>query len=471
MKESIKYLCIPFLFLLGITGCAHTVQTINLSDYYRAKVVSSSLSYQQHMDIFVKKGGDFEYLGSTRDPHWSSKFPFGFSGLGSKYIAISKDGQVLVYDHASVLAKGRPDKLSGIYRHVIGKGEKLILNGNEYSVSATSYPKPLPDSILAISRVTENIAEFDEQYVSISGDIRPLILLGSQRIHDAIYRNDIREVTRLINNNKENLEALSYWGMTPIELAIQIGREEIALNLIKLGASYDEQTLYLSSAYDRSSIVNELLNRNIPYARIFDHGNTAFHASLQFWGNNTQYLYKRNRTVKDKIATIKVYLSHGVEINSKDGRGRTLLHIALGSSSVMQSSNLISNIEIIKFLVANQTDANLTDNKGNTPLHYLVSQLNNERMQSVWEDNMLPLLKLIVPEMEDIDSKNKKGLIPLQIAVQNNNIRTAEYLIASGSEANALYIPGKFGQASEELSIQDKINRIKQGEWWNYSIK
>jgi ankyrin repeat protein len=137
----------------------------------------------------------------------------------------------------------------------------------------------------------------------------------------------------------------------------------------------------------------------------------------------------------------------------------------------MQSSNLISNIEIIKFLVANQTDANLTDNKGNTPLHYLVSQLNNERMQSVWEDNMLPLLKLIVPEMEDIDSKNKKGLIPLQIAVQNNNIRTAEYLIASGSEANALYIPGKFGQASEELSIQDKINRIKQGEWWNYSIK
>jgi ankyrin repeat protein len=259
--------------------------------------------------------------------------------------------------------------------------------------------------------------------------------------------------------------------MTPLELAIQEGREKIAIRLMKLGSKYDELTLYLSSMYRRSRIVNELLNRNIPYARIFDHGNTALHASLQFWFDKAKYQADSNRNIEGAISTINVYLSHGVDINSKDGNGRTLLHIALGANSMMQASNLIKDIEVIKFMIANQSNVNIKDNKGNTPLHYLVSQLNNERSQSAWEGNMLPLLELIVPKMKDIDSKNKRSLTPLQIAVQNNNIRTAEYLIASGANATASYIPGKFEQASEGLNIQDQINLIKQGEWWNYPMK
>ena len=434
-----------------LAGCmASIIKTDDISDFYQVKTVSGSLLNRQHAQILVRsEGGNSEYLGSINDPEWAEKFPFGFSGLYAKNIAISSDGRSIVYEHKAGLEGDNSHKEGGLYSYEYGIGEKLLRRTGEFSIPAAHYSKPLPSDILVISRSGKT------QAVSASGEIFPLLLVGGSRLHQAAFDGDTQSISRIVREDSSCLDALTYWGMTPLEVAVLNGKEAAAIQLLLLGASYrkdDDSLIYIASAYKRSIVVEELLQRKAPFNYLTKDGNTPIHATLRFLSDSAHY---PDRPVNDEatISVLSSYLKHGANINMRDGEGRTLLHLTF-------------SVPIARFLIDRGINPNATDDEGNTALHHAVAMEIDEQYKGGWEERMLPLLELIAPKMKTVDGKNNHGASPLQRAIQSNHVRTADYLIAHGADASVAFIHSGLGPKIPGQTIQDRIESIKKGEWW-----
>lgn len=434
-----------------LAGCATSVvKTEDISNYYQVRTISGSFLYRQHAQILVKsEGGNFEYLGSINDPEWAVKFPFGFSGLYAKNIAISSDGRSIVYEHKAGLEGDNSHKESGLYRHEYGVGERLLRRTDEFSIPAAHYSKPLPSDIIVISRSGK------EQAVSANGEIFPVLLVGGGRLHQAAFDGDIQTISRIVHEDASGIDALTYWGMTPLEVAVLNGKEAAATQLLVLGASYkkdNDSLIYIASAYKRSIVVDELLQRKAPFNYITKGGNTPMHAALRFLSDSAHY---PDRPTNDDatISVLSSYLKHGADINMRDGEGHILLHLTFSAP-------------IAKYLIDRGINVDAVDKEGATALHRIAAREIDERYKEGWEERMLPLLELIVPKMKSIDVKNNQGESPLQRAIQSNHVRTADYLVAHGADASVAFIHAGLGPKIPGQTIQDRIESIKKDEWW-----
>ena len=70
---------------------------------------------------------------------------------------------------------------------------------------------------------------------------------------------------------------------------------------------------------------------------------------------------------------IKLLLKHNADVNKKDARGWTPLHCATTNG----------NPPAIMCLVEKGAGVNLTNNEGNSPLHFLVRHGTSEKMSKV----------------------------------------------------------------------------------------
>lgn len=439
--------------LVGFTTIP--VNAADASDYYQLRTVSGSLWNRRHAQIFARSAqGSFEYLGSVIDPEWAGQFPLGFSGLIAKNVAVSSDGRSIVYAHNASLAAKLSQKEGGLYRHEHGVGETLLMKASEFSIAATRYPKPLPPDIIVISRLGAN------QAVSAMGAIFPLLLVGGNKLHQAAFYGDNQAISRFVREAGNSLDALTYWGMTPLEIAVRNGREETAKHLLMLGASYqknEDSLIYIASAYKRIMVVDELLQRKAPFNYVTKDGNTPLHATLRF---SFSSVHDPDRRPNDEatIGVLSNYLKHGADINMRDGNGRTLLHLTLRAP-------------IARYLIASGIDPDAADNEGDTALHHAVAMEIDERHKEGWEERMLPLLEVIASRMRSIDRKNNQGVSPLQRAIQSNHVRTAEYLVARGSDASVEFIHRGLGPRIPGQSIRGRIESIKNDPWWKEKAK
>lgn len=79
--------------------------------------------------------------------------------------------------------------------------------------------------------------------------------------------------------------------------------------------------------------------------------------------------------LKNHTGCIKRFLMEdGVDINGKDEKGRTFLHL-----SVIRIDE--GTIDFVNLLLSKGADPNIQDMDGNTPLHYLARIANNPEVQ------------------------------------------------------------------------------------------
>lgn len=88
-----------------------------------------------------------------------------------------------------------------------------------------------------------------------------------------------------------------------------------------------------------------------------------------------------------------------ININEKDGDGRTALHYVAASPS-----DTASNVSMARILIDAGANVNAKDKDGATPLHYAIKPAN------------VPIVKILVADSRtDINAENKKGLKPLKL--------------------------------------------------------
>ena len=132
-----------------------------------------------------------------------------------------------------------------------------------------------------------------------------------------------------------------------------------------------------------------------------------------------------------KVEMVRLLIERKEDVNAKenvDGGGHTALHYcALG---YCQGENKKDFFEIVKLLVGNGADINTKSTLGLSPLMYAASC------------SFLEMAKLLIEKGADVNEKTEEGMTPLLVTVKNGtcppggSLEVAKLLIDKGGDVN-----------------------------------
>jgi len=122
----------------------------------------------------------------------------------------------------------------------------------------------------------------------------------------------------------------------------------------------------------------------------------------------------KNAVVTGDIEKIQSLLDEGLDVNTKDNSGASLLHIAvLGGREATAA-----------FLISKGADTHATMTDGTTPLHFAVLR------------NCKEIAKFLIEDGVDVSALGANFGSPLHVAASTGQTEIAEMLIAKGSNVN-----------------------------------
>ncbi len=143
-----------------------------------------------------------------------------------------------------------------------------------------------------------------------------------------------------------------------------------------------------------------------------------------------------------KVGDIKVVtflLANGAVVNQSTKRGYTPLHVAV----------IYENIPVIKLLINKGASINAKDEQDNTPLNLtqneeikqlLIKSGGKEnpviRFFQALDEGNTDLMKKLIADGVDINVTNKKGFAPLHIAIQKGDLNLVKIFLGVGADPN-----------------------------------
>lgn len=231
-------------------------------------------------------------------------------------------------------------------------------------------------------------------------------------------------------------------GKAPLDIAFANIDEEnmidIAAELIMSGADEVKSDFYYFQ--------DALSNRNVNMR--FDDGQTSLHiASILGHKSIAKYLLENNADTSvqnssgatplheavryGNVEIIQALLNAGANINARDNLGKTPIMLIIPRDKINEIYSLLQKFH---------ADLNQKDMYGDTVLH-------NVAMMNVDSDIVVQFVKAGA----DVNARNKEGVTPLEIAVQKNNIKMANYLTQCGAN---IHTQDTKGQSPLSLALE-----------------
>jgi uncharacterized protein len=113
------------------------------------------------------------------------------------------------------------------------------------------------------------------------------------------------------------------------------------------------------------------------------------------------------------VEAVKVFIDSGIDVNVKNGSGRTSVHLA----------SMLGLDDVIELLVAHGADVNALDNNSATPLHLALKWFGMDKV----------VKKLLVSGAKP-NIKDRGGVTPLFQAIMSNNEKIVNMLIEYGAK-------------------------------------
>ena len=182
----------------------------------------------------------------------------------------------------------------------------------------------------------------------------------------------------------------------------------VAQILLECGADVNsrdkghETPLHMAMRHKTSYLVRFLLGHGADPNSENEDGKTPFHLLL---GPQTEYSFGIYYHQADYILVVaQLLLERGADVNARDNHLESPLVLALQRQESCQAFN------IARFLLEKGANPNIENSDGNTPLHTLLLERNNEN------DNDVPLFDLLLEHGADMGARNKNQANPLDLA-------------------------------------------------------
>ena len=237
-----------------------------------------------------------------------------------------------------------------------------------------------------------------------------IILLDSQFKHALNMTQD--QISGIVNKYDEA-------GKTPIQYSLEQGHHDITRLLLENGAKLKYVTDYLQPILFNAIITKSMSDPVLKWIETYIPANlhTAFY--------NTIYTSP-----------------YQIEGGAKIGGRISLLHLAAG----------VGNYAATKYLLSKGANINLTNNEGNTPLHYAVFPY-DQKCKFI-------TLNTLLENGANIDAKNGSGMTPLHLfalktTADSDNLMCFHVLISHLTTITSLNIKDRVGKTPRDYCWSD----------------
>lgn len=224
-----------------------------------------------------------------------------------------------------------------------------------------------------------------------------------EEFFQALKKQELNTVKRMIDSEKDIINAFDSSGRTALINASRSGHLELVRLLLDEGA-----------------------NPNLQISSGLYKGETALHEAIRH--NEMEVIHQ---LLKSKV----------IKLDVKNDSGRTPLMVASERD----------DIDIVKLLIGAGADLNVQIPsglyKGETALHIATRQNHQEVVQH------------IIYGGADLNIKEDGGKTPLMMASERGNLEIAKMLIAAGADVN-VQIPGGLYKGQTALHIATRVNKI-----------
>ncbi len=219
-------------------------------------------------------------------------------------------------------------------------------------------------------------------------------------LFDAIRHENLDEITRLLNDENTNVNALDEKGKTPLMHAVYIDNPEITALILK----HPKLKINLQDSNGRTALHHAVVSSAEKSIALLVQEN-SIDLNMADKKSCTPFHYVKNAKIASLLAE-----QEALNLNAKDKYGRTLLHAAVCLSTEKESLSAEKNITFIQFLANHKRiNVNALDQEENTPLHL-----------AVFKENVVAVKALLPHRDIEIQIENKLGVSPLEASSYRN---------------------------------------------------
>ena len=234
---------------------------------------------------------------------------------------------------------------------------------------------------------------------------------GDTALHLAILKNREQFVEILLHCGAD-VNSRGEWGQTPLHLTgknLPIAKllldNDVQVNAIDFGGY---TPLHYVAQYGKAAVAQFLIENG---ANINDQENQS--QSLPCFGNSSPL---HLAAISGNSDTTDVLIRYGADINAIDKHGATALHYAIYEGHIQTAKALTKNGAKIKQPVKDTGHKSLLVWPGATALHIAVAT------------GRLHAVQFLVKRKAYIETKDKNGLTPFDIATTKGNRQILKYL-------------------------------------------
>lgn len=258
---------------------------------------------------------------------------------------------------------------------------------------------------------------------------------GQTPLHIASIKHH-KSIARYLLANGAVTSAQDITGATPLHEAVRYGDIDIAKALLESGADVNAEdnlgktpVMLVIPEDKREAMYRILIAHKADTTKKDAYGDTVLHTAtmtslspviLELLVASGADVNARNKdgvsplliaVQKRNFAHVKFYADRGADINSADKAGDTPLTLAFKDGQAMLE------------MLVNRTNAFSHDSNGNTPLH-----------TAIIVGAQIEQIRYLVSLTDDINARNKDGNNALYLAVERNNKKIGELLLAKNAD-------------------------------------
>ena len=288
------------------------------------------------------------------------------------------------------------------------------------------------------------------------------------------FSNPSLESVKAAIDKGVSVEAMDYYGMTPLHYAVQhYHNDESVRYLLDSGADI------MARDHEGNTPLHSIM---YPFSRHFE---PSYIPEPKFWhwkSGTVDLLLANGASVsaKDHLGWTplheavqsgsgkigRVFMSlmdHGADIAAQSNHGETPLHLAVrrGMSNVFLE------------MLTNSTVVNSRDQQGQTPLHWAAQyaiERHNEEIDPRWIHEMgleRTAIEMLLDKGADIEKRDYKGCTPLHVAAMNafgiNQVGNIRSLLNNGADPVAITSDGQIAyEIAEQHGASEEILRLLQ---------